>query len=95
MPSFTPRGVCATRIDFEIDDEGLVHDISFTRGCPGNAAALAKLAEGRSTTELIELFRDLPCGTKPTSCPAQLAQALSHELDSRGQVPCYDGCAPA
>ncbi|MDR2106778.1 MAG: TIGR03905 family TSCPD domain-containing protein [Coriobacteriales bacterium] len=83
MPSFTPEGVCSTRIDFEIDDGGLVHDIHFTRGCPGNAVGLAKLAEGRPAPELIGLFSELPCGTKPTSCPAQLAKALSHELEAR------------
>jgi uncharacterized protein (TIGR03905 family) len=83
MPSFIPEGVCSTRIDFEIDDEGLTHNVRFTRGCPGNAVGLAKLAEGRPAPEIIELFTDLPCGTKPTSCPAQLAKALSRELESR------------
>jgi uncharacterized protein (TIGR03905 family) len=85
MPSFTPQGVCATQIDFEIDEEEMVHGVRFVRGCPGNAAGLARLAEGRPAGELIELLGDLPCGTKSTSCPAQLAKALSQEL-SRQQA---------
>ncbi len=70
MASFTPQGVCAVKIDFELDDEGLVHGLNFTKGCPGNALGLAKLAEGRPAAELIEMFRDVPCGRKSTSCPA-------------------------
>jgi uncharacterized protein (TIGR03905 family) len=80
MPSFTPKGVCATRIDFEIDDEGLVHNIDFEQGCPGNTAGVAMLAEGRPATELVELFKGLSCGRKSTSCPDQLAQALTEAL---------------
>jgi uncharacterized protein (TIGR03905 family) len=87
VSSFTPQGVCATQIDFEIDDEGLTHNIHFTKGCPGNAVGVAKLAEGRPATEIIELFTGLPCGHKSTSCPAQLAQALSHELETRPTDP--------
>jgi uncharacterized protein (TIGR03905 family) len=83
MPSFIPQGVCATNIDFEIDDEGLVHDVRFTKGCPGNTLGVALLAEGRPAGELIELFKDVPCGRRGTSCPAQLALALSQELEFR------------
>jgi len=83
MASYIPQGVCARRIDFEVDEEGLVHDIVFTRGCPGNALGLAKLAEGRPATELIALFDGVPCADKPTSCPDQLAQALAAYLKAR------------
>ncbi len=83
MPSFYPKGVCAVKINFELDDDGLVHDLSFEKGCPGNAQGLAKLAEGRKATELIDMFKGLPCGKKATSCPDQLAIALNKELESR------------
>jgi len=83
MPSFKPEGVCATQIDFQLDADDKVHDIHFTRGCPGNAVGLARLAEGRSAEELIELFKGLPCGQKSTSCPDQLARALAAELAQR------------
>jgi len=80
VPSFKPTGVCAKQIDFELDSDGLVHDIHFMKGCPGNAIGVAKLAEGRSAEELIKLFKGLPCGDKCTSCPDQLAVALEAEL---------------
>ncbi|MDR1184892.1 MAG: TSCPD domain-containing protein, partial [Coriobacteriales bacterium] len=66
MPTFIPKGVCATRIDFEIDDEGLAHNISFINGCPGNAVGVARLAENRPAIEIIRLFEGLPCGHKST-----------------------------
>ncbi|MCL1847364.1 MAG: TIGR03905 family TSCPD domain-containing protein [Coriobacteriia bacterium] len=83
MPSFIPSGVCSSRIDFEIDNEGLVKSIRFSDGCPGNAAGLSKLAENHLATELIELFEGLTCGHKPTSCPDQLSKALKQELQRR------------
>jgi uncharacterized protein (TIGR03905 family) len=81
--SYTPQGVCSTRIDFDIDESGLVYNIYFTRGCAGNTVGIARLAEGRPAVELIELLKDIPCGMKGTSCPDQLALALQAELDRR------------
>jgi uncharacterized protein (TIGR03905 family) len=81
MPEFKPQGVCASNISYEIDSDGLVHNVNFTDGCPGNAIGVARLAEGRPASELIALFHDVPCGKKRSSCPAQLAQALTQELN--------------
>lgn len=83
VPSYNPKGVCSVEINFEIDDEGLIHDLNFIKGCSGNAKGIAKLAEGRSAQEIIELFKGITCGNKSTSCPDQLAQALTQELESR------------
>jgi len=83
MATFAPEGVCSKQIDFHIDGEGLIRDVSFTGGCPGNAVGVAKLVEGRPAAEVIALFDGLACGNKPTSCPAQLAKALQQELEGR------------
>jgi uncharacterized protein (TIGR03905 family) len=83
VPTFIPKGVCSVQIDFEIDDEGLLRDVHFTQGCPGNAEGMARLAEGRPAAEVAKLLEGLPCGQKPTSCPDQFARALSQELDKR------------
>ena len=76
MPSFTPKGVCSSKIDFEIDQDGLVRNVRFTRGCAGNTKGVAALVEGRPAEEIIALLKDIPCGFKKTSCPDQLARAL-------------------
>ena len=76
---FTPRGVCAKKISFELED-GNIHRLRFQSGCPGNLEGLARLAEGRPARELIELLAGLSCGDKETSCPDQLAKALAGAL---------------
>jgi uncharacterized protein (TIGR03905 family) len=73
--TFSPKGVCAKSIAFEIDGD-LVRDISFVDGCDGNLQGLAKLAEGRTINELVSLLKGIKCGHKATSCPDQLAKAL-------------------
>jgi len=80
MASFVPRGVCSRLIEFDIDPQGLVHNVRFTDGCPGNTKGLAALAEGQPAVRLIELLKGVPCGRKSTSCPDQLAIALEAEL---------------
>jgi len=77
--SFTPRGVCAKKFHFELED-GLLRRLSFQGGCPGNLQGLARLAEGRPASELIGLLAGLSCGNKETSCPDQLARALDRAL---------------
>ncbi|MCL2339949.1 MAG: TIGR03905 family TSCPD domain-containing protein [Actinomycetia bacterium] len=87
MATYTPHGVCARQIDFEIDAAGNVHDVQFTGGCGGNKTAVSRLAEGQSAEQLIAMLRGIPCGQKGTSCPDQLAEALSQELAKAGQSP--------
>lgn len=72
---FKTSGVCSREIIFEIDD-GTLHNVQFVGGCAGNTQGVAKLCEGRKAEEVIELLSDIKCGFKPTSCPAQLAEAI-------------------
>ena len=83
--SFTPRGVCAKKIHFELED-GLLRRLRFQSGCPGNLEGLARLAEGRPASDLIELLAGLTCGNKKTSCPDQLARALAKALKRKPGV---------
>ena len=78
---FRPRGVCAMQIKFEIDDNGIVHNIRFLGGCGGNTQGVAKLAEGRPAKELISLLEGTDCGGRGTSCPDQLAKAISEAIN--------------
>jgi uncharacterized protein (TIGR03905 family) len=80
--SFTPRGVCASRIEFELED-GIVSDLRFTRGCDGNAKGIGRLAEGMPAATLIEKLSGTDCGGKGTSCPDQLALALRAALEKQ------------
>ena len=75
MYLFTPRGVCAQKINFSIN-EGKVSDVIFYGGCNGNLQGISRLIEGMEVEEAIEKLRGIPCGGKTTSCPDQLAIAL-------------------
>ena len=43
---YKPEGVCARKIEFDLED-GKLHNVHFTGGCPGNLAAIGKLIEGQ------------------------------------------------
>lgn len=73
--TFTPRGVCARRIDVRTAD-GVVEDVSFQGGCNGNLKAISKLVKGMRVEDVIGTLEGNTCGPRPTSCADQLAQAL-------------------
>lgn len=72
---YTPRGVCSKKIHVEIED-GIVQKVMFYGGCHGNTQGVAALAKGMKVDDVIERLKDIKCGMKPTSCPAQLAKCL-------------------
>ena len=73
--SYKTRGTCASKITFDLDDNK-VHNVRFTGGCSGNTQGVAALVEGMDVDEAISRMRGIRCGSKPTSCPDQLATAL-------------------
>lgn len=73
--SYKTNGVCARRIFVDVQD-GIVKDIKFEGGCNGNTKGVATLAVGMNVDDVIEKLKDIKCGFKNTSCPAQLAEAL-------------------
>ncbi len=78
--SYTPAGVCSRRIEFDIDNDSKVHNVRFTGGCSGNTQGVGALAEGMDALTLSERLSGIRCGSKSTSCPAQLAAAITAAL---------------
>ena len=78
--SYTPQGVCARNIVFALDEQGKLHNVKFTGGCPGNLQAIGKLVEGADAKEIADLLRGNDCGGRGTSCADQLAIALGAAL---------------
>ena len=72
---YRPRGTCSQLIEIDADD-GIINDVNFTGGCPGNLLAIGKLVKGMEVTEAIDKLDGIKCGNKKTSCADQLAQAL-------------------
>ncbi len=83
MYTFTPSGVCAKQIRFNITD-GRIHDLKFEGGCPGSLTAITRLLEGQEIDTVIQSLKGLPCGKKNTSCPDQLALVLSDIASGNG-----------
>ena len=73
---YKTRGTCSRAINIDVQD-GIVKSVQFVGGCAGNTAGISKLAEGMSVDEVIKRLAGIRCGFKTTSCPDQLAQALS------------------
>ena len=73
---YMTSGVCSKKIDFELDDNNKIHNVSFTGGCNGNLKAISKLVEGMDKDEVIRLLEGNTCGFRNTSCADQFTKAL-------------------
>ena len=78
--NYRTQGTCSRNISFDLED-GVVTNISFEGGCNGNLKGISALAEGKKAEEIIETLSGIRCGFKSTSCPDQLAKALSEALN--------------
>ena len=73
--SYTPKGVCSMKIDFDIEGD-IIKNINFTGGCNGNLKAIAKLVDGKSVHYIESNLKGNTCGFRNTSCADQLAIAV-------------------
>ena len=85
---FKPEGVCAKYIKVIISEneennkeDNIIKKAIFMGGCPGNAVGLSLAIEGRSGKSVMNMLRDVKCGSKDTSCPAQLSKALEEYIN--------------
>ncbi|MBR2132505.1 MAG: TIGR03905 family TSCPD domain-containing protein [Oscillospiraceae bacterium] len=82
--SYATTGTCAKNIALELDGN-IIKAVEFTGGCNGNLQGISKLVEGMTAEEAMKRLRGIRCGSKPTSCPDQLAQALELALQKELQ----------
>lgn len=73
---YKTSGVCSQAIEFEITEDQKVHGVKFIGGCSGNTQGVASLIEGMDVQDAIRRLDGIRCGSRPTSCPDQLARAL-------------------
>ncbi|MCQ2474268.1 MAG: TIGR03905 family TSCPD domain-containing protein [Saccharofermentans sp.] len=72
---FSPSGVCAVQIEFDVED-GKLYNVKFLGGCNGNLKAIGRLVEGKDAKEVADVLRGNTCGMKGTSCADQFARAI-------------------
>lgn len=74
--TYTTKGVCSRQISIEIEN-GIVKKVTFLGGCSGNTQGVAALVADMPVDEAIRRLSGIRCGNKASSCPDQLATALS------------------
>lgn len=79
--TFTPRGVCSRQITIELSENGIIEDVRFMGGCSGNTQGVAALVKGMNAKEAIARMKGIDCNGRGTSCPDQLAKALTEALE--------------
>lgn len=80
---YKTNGVCSREMIIELDGN-IVKKVTIIGGCAGNTAGVSKLVEGMNINEVIKRLKGIPCGTKGTSCPDQLARALEQAKEKYG-----------
>jgi len=73
---YKTEGVCCKEIRLEVEN-GIITELEFLNGCDGNLQGIAQLAKGRKPDEIMDAIKGIQCKGRPTSCPDQLARALS------------------
>ena len=79
--TFSTKGVCAKYIRIVLNADNTIAEVEFY----GNAKGIASLVRGMKAEDVIEKLRGTTCGFRPTSCPDQLAQALSENISTASE----------
>lgn len=72
---YKTQGTCSREIRMTIED-GILKDVTFVGGCPGNLLGIKALTKNQPIDTIIEKLKGIRCGMKSTSCPDQLSKAL-------------------
>ena len=80
---FTPKGVCSTKITFDLTGDGKLSNVAFTGGCDGNLKAIGKLVEGEDAKQIASTLRGNACDGADTSCADQLARAIEEAVSQK------------
>ena len=80
---YNTQGTCSRQIIIDVDDKGIIEQVTFIGGCNGNTKGISQLVKGMKIDEVIEKLQGTTCGFRPTSCPDQLATALKQINDKK------------
>ena len=80
VTEYINKGVCSRKTVIELDDNGVIQDISIIGGCSGNTQGIMSLLKGMNARDAIEKMRGINCNGRGTSCPDQVAKALEEAI---------------
>ena len=78
--SYKTMGTCSQLINITVEGY-TIEEVKFMGGCAGNLKGIGALVKGMHIDDAIAKLSGITCGFKPTSCPDQLALALSEALE--------------
>ncbi len=81
--TFRPHGVCSSEMRVELDDQGIIQNLTVTGGCNGNLQGIAALVRGIPAAEAVARLKGIHCGPRKTSCPDQFAVNLERILSEK------------
>ena len=77
---YKTKGTCSREITVVMEGDTIV-EVSFLGGCNGNLKGISSLVKGKKAADVIDSLSGINCGGKGTSCPDQLAKALTAALE--------------
>ena len=78
--TYRTKGVWSREMRLELNDDHTIRRVEVIGGCNGNLQGISRLVEGMKAEDAIARMRGIRCGLKDTSCPDQLAIALTEAL---------------
>ena len=82
---YQTQGTCCKIMNIELEDDVIV-DVEFIGGCNGNLKGIRSLVIGMNINDVAEKLKGITCGSKPTSCPDQLATCLAAYIKQKTSV---------
>ena len=79
---YKTHGTCSRQINFSLDEDNRIHNLTFQGGCNGNLKAIGRLTEGKDAAEIADILEGNTCGGRPTSCADQLSKAIREALNA-------------
>ena len=83
---YNTQGTCSRQIIIDIDDNGIIEQVTFVGGCNGNTKGIGSLVKGMKIDDVITKLQGIQCGFRPTSCPDQLAIALKQIKEKNNKI---------
>ena len=78
---YMTEGTCSRSITIDVDENGIIRDLSFFGGCNGNLKGICQLLTGMKAEDAIARLDGTLCGFRSTSCPDQIAKNLKKALE--------------
>jgi uncharacterized protein (TIGR03905 family) len=80
---YNTQGTCSKQIIIDVDNSGIIKNVTFIGGCNANTKGISSLVKGMKVDDVITKLQGTTCGFRSTSCPDQLATALKQIKEKR------------